>query len=126
MPAGMDQQAAADLTVSLHPIAIAGLFGLLVNAASLLPFGRTDGGRVALAIFGRSGTQLIGLLTLIFTFAAGILGSDYLLFYFSYVTFFQSELEIPCRDEVTEVEFSRVLLAVAGWILALLVVIPMS
>ena len=85
----------------------------------------TDGGRISLALFGRSGTQLVNLLTLISLFIGGVLGSDLLLFFFSYVIFFQSELEIPQQNEVDDMDFSRVLLATATGFLVLLTVIPM-
>jgi len=85
----------------------------------------TDGGRIATALFGRSGTQLVGLITLLTLFLAGLTVSDLLLFYFSFIAFFQGELEMPCRNEVDEVDFSRVLLATAGGVLMLLTLIPM-
>eukprot|EP00563_Minutocellus_polymorphus_P009759 CAMPEP_0181025234 /NCGR_PEP_ID=MMETSP1070-20121207/2994_1 /TAXON_ID=265543 /ORGANISM="Minutocellus polymorphus, Strain NH13" /LENGTH=849 /DNA_ID=CAMNT_0023102339 /DNA_START=39 /DNA_END=2585 /DNA_ORIENTATION=- len=103
--------ALADVNISLHPFAIAGFFGLVVNAINLVPYGRTDGGRVALALFGRSGSQVAGFFALIALFLQGIFSSDLLLFYFAFITFFQSENEIPCRNEVDDIDFSRVLLS---------------
>jgi len=46
--------------VRLHPFAIAGFAGLVMNSLELLPIGATDGGRLSLAIFGRKGHALIG------------------------------------------------------------------
>jgi len=119
-------EALADINISLHPFAIAGFFGLLVNAINLVPFGRTDGGRVSLALFGRSGAQAAGLFALIALFIQGLFSSDLLLFYFAFITFFQSEAEIPCRNEVDDITFGRVLLATLSGVLVLLSLIPMG
>ena len=78
-----------------------------------------------MTLFGRSGTQLVGLIALIVLIVAGFANSDFFLFYFSYLAFFQSELEIPQRNEVDEVDFSRVLLATATGVFVVLTLVPM-
>ena len=123
--AALGTKALQEVNIPLHPFAIAGYFGMMVNAANLLPVGRTDGGRMALTLFGRSGTQLVSFLTFVGMFILGVTGSDLLLFFFSFVVFFQSELEIPQRNEVDDMDFSRVLLATATGVLVLLTLIPM-
>jgi Zn-dependent protease len=118
-------QSLATTLISLHPFAVAGFVSLIVKALARVPIGRTDGGRVSLALFGRSGSQAVAFASLVALAILGFTGSDVFLFYFAFVTFFQSELEIPMRNEVDDVDFSRVVLATFAGLLMLLTLIPM-
>ena len=120
-------QLLASTMISLHPFAIAGFLSLFVNALALIPAGRTDGGRVAMALFGRSATQGVTFVSLLLMFALGFSGeSDLLLFYFGFVVFAQSELEIPMRNEIDDVDLSRVFVAGVALFLTILTLIPMQ
>jgi membrane-associated protease RseP (regulator of RpoE activity) len=59
--------------IMLHPIALAGWFGLLVTVLNLLPVGQLDGGHVIYALFGRR-HRWIARGFLVFTVGVGFLG----------------------------------------------------
>jgi len=120
-------QALASTLIALHPLAVAGFFSLFVNALALVPAGRTDGGRISMALLGRSGTQGVTFVSLATLFLLGFTNeSDLLLFYFSFLAFCQSELEIPLRNEIDDVDFSRVLISGFAGFLMILTLVPMS
>jgi membrane-associated protease RseP (regulator of RpoE activity) len=62
-----------DVTIMLHPIALAGWFGLFVTVLNLLPIGQLDGGHVAYALFGR-GHRWISRLALVAIAILGFMG----------------------------------------------------
>jgi hypothetical protein len=86
----------------------------------------TDGGRISQAVFNRAGKQIVGQIFLLALFAVGLLGDDLFLFYGFFCTFFQQGSEIPQRNEVDDISFSRVLFATAVGVVALLSIIPMQ
>jgi membrane-associated protease RseP (regulator of RpoE activity) len=59
--------------IMLHPIAMAGWFGLFVTVLNLLPVGQLDGGHVVYAMFGRA-HGLIARLFLLAIIGVGFLG----------------------------------------------------
>lgn len=121
LPAGFRDAA----TVAVDPLVVVGYTGLLVNALNMLPIGRLDGGRVALAALGRQVSGLVSWVSLIAASGAALLGDSPLLLYWSLlVVFFQREAELPCTDEVTPLDTPRQVGAVALLVLALLVLVP--
>ena len=84
----------------------------------------TDGGRIALALFGRGAKLLVGNIFLFAIFLVGLFGSDLFLFYFAFLLAFQTGNEIAARNEVDNVAFSRVGLAVVSYVVAMLALIP--
>jgi len=61
------------VTVILHPVALAGWFGFLLTAINLLPIGQLDGGHVAYALFGRQHRWVsLGAMTFLVVLAFGV------------------------------------------------------
>ena len=115
-----------DVSVALHPLVVAGLAGLAINALALLPLGRTDGGRCALSAYGRTlGAGLQGFATLFVGLAALFGGDDLLLFHLLWVFGLQRDPESPCVDEVTDAEGRRPVYALA-LIVAGLCLLPLA
>jgi len=115
--------------VPLSALAIAGFLGMMINALAMAPYGRTDGGRAATALLGRSGAQGISLLTSIAFFIISFTYNDntslsvifpFLLF----MGFYQGEQEVPCRNEVDEPGAISALLAGFAWFLMVLILTP--
>jgi hypothetical protein len=79
---------------------------------------------MALSLFGRGSKLAVGSTFLFATLLVGLTGSDLFLFYFSFLIAFQTGNELPSRNEVDEVGFSRVLVATAAWSLAFLTLVP--
>lgn len=86
----------------------------------------SDGGRISLTLFSRGGKIVVGQVFLFLLLICGIVGSDLFLFYFSFLVFFQRGNEIPARNEVDDISFSRVLLATFAGVVALLALIPIT
>jgi Zn-dependent protease len=114
-------------SIPLHPFAVAGFAGLLINALELLPLGSTDGGRMSLTLFGRQGHSLIGgavwfglLISTLFLEGTEVLLGAWIIF-----NLVQNDPEIPCRDEVDKVSIPRAMAAFGMWFVAILALTPM-
>jgi len=118
----------ANTSIALHPLAVAGYIGILVNALSLVPIGSTDGGRMSLALFGRPLNRFVQAFTIFFLVAIGFFGldeSNVLLTYVIFTFWTQRENEIPCRNEVDDIDFGRVLTAIGSLSLVVLSLTPL-
>jgi membrane-associated protease RseP (regulator of RpoE activity) len=58
--------------VDVHPLALVGWLGLVINAINLLPAGQLDGGRIVQAIYGRQMSGRATIATLIFLTIASL------------------------------------------------------
>ena len=81
---------------------------------------------MAQALFGRGAKILIGNLFLLAILTIGIGGSDLFLFYFAFCIAFQTGNEVPARNEVDDVDISRIFVAIASYLIAALALIPIQ
>jgi membrane-associated protease RseP (regulator of RpoE activity) len=118
-----------EAVIEMHPYAVAGFMGIIVNSLALLPLGNTDGGRVAVAMFGRRGAYVVKTFTTLLLCISGLFGLDQaniLLSYALFATIWQRELETPSRNEADELDFGRGLLGIFAALLVGLALIPMQ
>lgn len=85
----------------------------------------TDGGRIALALFGRNAAGFLNGFSLITLFIAG-LGNDTFLLYFLFVFLFQGDPEIPLRNEIDDVGSVRVALSLFTAAFVIMTLVPIS
>lgn len=114
--------------IKLHPFGIAGFSGLMINALSLLPIGNTDGGRICVTFFGRSFSRVVHGTALFALVLAGFFGADQANIFLCYAIFcqiWQSGIEIPCRNEVDELDSVRGIIAIAASLLVMLTLCPL-
>lgn len=111
--------------LTLHPLALAGYWGVVFNALQLLPLGRLDGARMVEALLGKRTAAAASSFTFWGTVAAGLWqGRPDLFFAGLVVRFFWHRKAVPCQDEVMDVGGERYFLGVAGLILMLGAFIP--
>lgn len=125
---GTVTQSGIDTLIPLHPYAIAGSVGIIANALALLPLGHTDGGRIAVAMFGRRGAYIVKAFTTVILCAIGLFGFDtssVLLIYIFFAQVWQRELETPATNEVDELDFPRGALGIVTALVVALSLIPM-
>ena len=100
----------------------------MLNSLELLPLGSTDGGRLSQALFGRSTHSIIGGATWFTLLVSSFLlpNQDVLIGVWAVYNIVQNDMEIPCRNEVDEVNIPRSLAAFGLWFVAILAITPMS
>ena len=112
--------------VALHPLAVVGFVGAIVNALNLLPIGRLDGGRVALAVLGQSNAGLVSGIALLLVGLSTIFGGDnpILLFFGLVIILLQRAQELPALDDITGVSDESKIAAAVSLFFALLIILP--
>ncbi|KAF8055831.1 EGY2 [Scenedesmus sp. PABB004] len=92
--------ALAQPEVQVSSLFVAGWAGLAVNALNLLPTGELDGGRIALALFGRRAATAVGVLTII-GMAIWSFSNPLLFYWVALVLALQRGPQLPCQEELS-------------------------
>ncbi len=117
----------SELTVksalNLHPVAVAGLLGLIVTALNLMPVGQLDGGHIVHAMFGQRTAVIIGqtarFLLLLFSF----IREEFLLW--AILLLFVPLIDEPALNDVTELDNKRDFLGLIAMAILLLIILPL-
>lgn len=116
--------------VALHPLALAGHVGILVNALNLLPTtSTTDGGRMLHALVTRNSLiaktlPVVMNLVLLLQGFRGYGTSDMIILYWLITSFLHHQIETPCRNNVDTANGLRLPLFVFTTLLALIAINP--
>lgn len=112
--------------VALHPLAVIGFVGAVVNALQLLPIGRLDGGRIASAVLGQSNAGLLSGTFLLLLGLSTIFGGDnpVLLTFGLLVIFLQRAPDLPALEDVSGVDEGSKTVAAIAAVLAVLTLLP--
>eukprot|EP00592_Proboscia_alata_P017106 CAMPEP_0194400254 /NCGR_PEP_ID=MMETSP0174-20130528/127108_1 /TAXON_ID=216777 /ORGANISM="Proboscia alata, Strain PI-D3" /LENGTH=881 /DNA_ID=CAMNT_0039196743 /DNA_START=80 /DNA_END=2725 /DNA_ORIENTATION=- len=111
--------------IPLHPLFLIGLTGLFSSALNLLPIGRLDGGRASMAVYGRRSASLISLLMLLGSSLLALSGTSRICTFFGlWVVLFQRNLDLPTRNEISELDDKRVVFYGITLFFSMLVLLP--
>lgn len=111
--------------IPLHPLFLVGLTGLFSSALNLLPIGRLDGGRASMAVYGRRSASLISLLMLLGSSLLALSGTSRICTFFGlWVVLFQRNLDLPTRNEISELDDGRVVFYGIVLFFSMLVLLP--
>ncbi|HEX3717772.1 MAG TPA: site-2 protease family protein [Verrucomicrobiae bacterium] len=108
----------------LQPLAFAGWLGLIVTALNLLPIGQLDGGHISHALFGSRkahGVSMVGMASL---FLLALFVWPGLMFWAFIVYFIAGTHDSPAANDVTPVDFPRLVLGYFSFLLLLVIIVP--
>lgn len=115
--------------VPLHPFAVAGYIGLMINALDLIPIGSSDGARVMQSMLGRVGQTVVsGFVYIALLFALIFIDDqkDIFLSFGIMSTFVHRDLEILCQNEIDKVGLTKATAALGAFFVAALILVPLS
>lgn len=111
--------------IDVHPLALVGWLGLVINAINLLPAGQLDGGRIVQAIYGRPISGRATVATLIFLTIASLV-NPIALYWAVLILVLQRNPERPSLNELIEPDDLRAALALIALFSAIVTLIPLT
>ncbi len=109
--------------LNLHPVAIAGLLGLIITALNLMPVGQLDGGHIIHAMFGQRNAIIIGQITRFLLLLLSLVQREY--FIWAIILLFFPLLDEPALNDVTELDNRRDTLGLMAMALLIAIVLPL-
>jgi membrane-associated protease RseP (regulator of RpoE activity) len=113
----------AKSALDLHPVAVAGLLGLIVTALNLMPVGQLDGGHIVHAMFGQRTAVVIGQISRLLLLTLALIRQEFLLW--AIILLFIPLVDEPALNDVTELDNGRDILGLIAIALLLLIILPM-
>ncbi len=109
--------------IDLHPVAFAGLLGLVVTALNLVPVGQLDGGHIIHAMFGQRNAIIIGQIARFLLLLLALVQPGFLLW--AIILIFVPLIDEPALNDVTELNNQRDFLGIVSIALLILIVLPL-
>jgi len=108
--------------INLHPLAIAGVLGLVVTALNLMPVGQLDGGHIVHAMYGHRAGAIIGQITRLLILVLSFIQPW--LFFWAIILFLMPAFDEPAVNDVTELNGWRDGLGLMALGLLILIIFP--
>ncbi|MEM7771561.1 MAG: site-2 protease family protein [Cyanobacteria bacterium P01_E01_bin.6] len=118
----LGSQLSSDVAVALHPVAIAGLLGVIVTALNLMPVGQLDGGHVVHAMFGQRMGAAIGQVARLLVLLLAFVQREFLIW--AILLFFMPIVDEPALNDVSELDNKRDCLGLIALTLLVTIVLP--
>lgn len=109
--------------LDLHPVAVAGLLGLIVTALNLMPVGQLDGGHIVHAMFGQRTAIVIGQIARLLLLLLSLVREELLLW--AIILLFMPLIDEPALNDVTELDNGRDIWGLLAMALLIVIVLPL-
>jgi membrane-associated protease RseP (regulator of RpoE activity) len=119
----LSNQLTASKVIDLHPVAFAGLLGLVITALNLMPVGQLDGGRIIHAMFGQRNAIIIGQISRLLLLLLALVQPGF--FIWAVILLFIPLMDEPALNDVTEIDNKRDILGIVAMAFLILIVLPL-
>jgi membrane-associated protease RseP (regulator of RpoE activity) len=119
----LGNQLTAQSAISLHPVAVAGLLGLVVTALNLMPVGQLDGGHIVHAMFGQRTAIVIGQISRLLLLLLSLVQPGF--FLWAIILLFMPLIDEPALNDVTELDNKRDILGILAMAILVVIVLPL-
>lgn len=116
-------QLTAESALDLHPVAVAGLLGLIATALNLMPVGQLDGGHIVHSMFGQRNGIAIGQISRFLLLGLALLQPGFWLW--AIILFFMPVADEPALNDISELDNKRDILGLLALALLVLIILPM-
>jgi len=110
--------------VIFYPLALAGWFGVVINAINLLPIGQLDGGYITHALLGEKRANVVSIIGLIAVFFLAFFVSSELLMWAFVIFFVASTRNVLPANDLTRIGPARTAVGYLALALLLIIVLP--